>query len=97
MSQFSTKVTVFSILGLNLIGMTLIFPLLPEFESRFHVSKLMIGIMSSLYALFAFLSAPLIGRWSDRAGRKQALALSMFGSAIGWFMTAFAPNFWWVI
>lgn len=97
MSLRSTKITAFVILGLDLIGMTIIFPLLPDFETHFHVSKLMIGIMSSLYALFAFLSAPLLGRWSDRVGRKKALAISMFWSAIGWFMTAFAPSFGWVI
>lgn len=53
--------------------------------------------MGGTYALCSFVASPLLGRLSDRMGRKKILAISVFGSAIGWIITAFAPNFWWVL
>ncbi len=53
--------------------------------------------MGGTYALCSFVASPLLGRFSDRRGRKNILALSVFGSAVGWMITAFAPNFWWVL
>lgn len=97
MAHISTKTAVFTTIALDLIGLTIIFPLLPLFESQFAVSPLWIGLMGSAYAVCSFVAAPLLGRWSDRIGRKKILAVSVFGSGIGWMITAFAPNFWWVI
>ena len=53
--------------------------------------------MGGVYALCSFVASPLLGRLSDRIGRKKILTLSVFGSALGWIITAFAPNFWWVL
>lgn len=96
-SSFSTKTAVFTTIALDLIWLTIIFPLLPIFETQFGVSTLWIGIMGWIYALCSFVASPLLGRLSDRIGRKRILAISVFGSAVGWFITALAPNFWWVL
>lgn len=96
-SSRSMKVAIFTTIALDLIGLTIIFPLLPIFETQFGVSPIWIGIMGGVYALCSFVASPLLGRLSDRMGRKKILAISVFGSAIGWLVTAFAPNFWWVL
>lgn len=93
----SVKAAIFTTIALDLIGLTIIFPLLPIFETRFGASPIQIGIMGALYALCSFVASPLLGRWSDRIGRKKILTLSVFGSAIGWVITAFAPSFFWVL
>jgi DHA1 family tetracycline resistance protein-like MFS transporter len=97
MSSFSTKTAIFTTIALDLIGLTIIFPLLPIFETQFGASTLWIGIMGWAYALCSFVASPLLGRLSDRIGRKKILTISVFGSAVGWIITAFAPNFWWVL
>lgn len=91
------KAAIFTTIALDLIGLTIIFPLLPIFETQFWASPIWIGIMGGTYALCSFVASPLLGRLSDRMGRKKILAISVFGSAIGWIITAFAPNFWWVL
>ncbi len=91
------KTAIFTTIALDLIGLTIIFPLLPIFETQFGASPIWIGIMGGIYALCSFVASPLLGRLSDRMGRKKILAISVFGSAVGWLITAFAPNFWWVL
>jgi len=83
-------------IALDLIGLTIIFPILPSFIDRFGISYLMTGMIGATYALCSFISAPYLGRLSDRFGRRNLLFLSVLGSAIGWIITAFAPNVWWV-
>ncbi len=88
---------IFLTIALDLIGLTIIFPILPSFIDRFHISYLMTGVIGAVYALCSFVSAPYLGRLSDKFGRRNLLFGSVLGSAIGWIITAFAPTVWWVI
>lgn len=97
-TNFSTpKKAIFLTIALDLIGLTIIFPILPAFMERFDIGTMMVGIIGATYALFSFISAPYLGRLSDRFGRRNILFVSIIGSAIGWIITAFAPNVWWVL
>ncbi len=87
------KKAIFLTIALDLIGLTIIFPLLPLFQQHYGASYLMVGIMGASYAFFSFVSAPYLGRLSDKFGRRNILLTSVIGSAIGWFITAFAPSF----
>lgn len=78
MTSSFTKTAVFITIALDLIGLTIIFPLLPIFESQFGASMIWIGIMGGIYALCSFVASPLLGRLSDRIGRKKILAISVF-------------------
>jgi MFS transporter, DHA1 family, tetracycline resistance protein len=84
-------------IALDLIGLTLIFPIFPSFIDRFGISHMMVWIIGATYALCSFISAPYLGRLSDKFGRRNILLMSVTGSAFGWILTAFAPNVWWVI
>ncbi|WP_179394189.1 MFS transporter [Lacticaseibacillus absianus] len=55
------------------LGMSLIFPVMPFIKNDLHLSATDMGIMSSLYALTQFIASPLVGRLSDRIGRKPLL------------------------
>ncbi|WP_125706090.1 MFS transporter [Lacticaseibacillus daqingensis] len=55
------------------LGMSLIFPVMPFIKNDLHLSATDMGIMSSLYALTQFVASPIIGRLSDRIGRKPIL------------------------
>jgi DHA1 family tetracycline resistance protein-like MFS transporter len=52
-------------------------------------------MLAALYALMQFLFAPLIGSVSDRYGRRPVILISLLGSAIDYFLIAFAPNLIW--
>ncbi|MBI3341489.1 MFS transporter [Candidatus Curtissbacteria bacterium] len=45
-----------------------------------------------MFSVCQFLSTPIIGRLSDKYGRKPLLLISIAGTAVSFFMAAFAPN-----
>jgi len=52
------------------------------------------GILGSLYAVLQFVFAPIWGGLSDRYGRKPILMLTLFGTAVGYFLWIMSGNFW---
>ncbi len=91
------KRAIFLTIALDLIGLTIIFPILPGFIDRYGISEMMVGVIGATYALCSFISAPYLGRLSDKFGRRNILLTSVAGSAVGWIITAFAPTVWWVL
>lgn len=77
-----TKYLVIFTVALDVIGMGIIMPILPEFVREFGASYLQTTLLVSIYALCSFLSAPLLGAISDRYGRKLVLVISIFGTAL---------------
>jgi DHA1 family tetracycline resistance protein-like MFS transporter len=79
----------------NVLGFTLIMPVLPFVVERYGGSKLMYGFLLSAYAFFQFLGAPWLGRLSDSVGRKPVLLISQAGTLLSWFVFGaawFLPN-----
>lgn len=50
------------------------------------------GYFIAVYALLQFLCAPVLGRLSDKYGRRPVLLLSLFGAGVDYIFMAFAPN-----
>lgn len=63
-------------------------------DGTFLVTVLFGGVLGSLYAVLQFFFAPLWGRISDRAGRRNILVLSTAGTAVGYLVWFFAGSFW---
>lgn len=76
----------------DVLGMTLIFPLLPFYAEHFGATPLVVGTLSASYAVCQLISAPVLGRWSDRVGRKRVLVVSQLGTCAGFLVLAFAPS-----
>jgi len=93
-SQNKTKYLIIFTVALDVIGMGIIMPIMPEFIHEFNASYLQTTLLVSAYALCSFLAAPLLGAISDRYGRKLVLVTSIFGTALGWFIVGFAGNLW---
>ncbi|WP_316675062.1 TCR/Tet family MFS transporter [uncultured Tolumonas sp.] len=91
---------IFATVGLDAIGIGLIFPILPrllqEVTHTAHIATY-IGIMTALYALMQFIFSPLLGSLSDNWGRRPVLILSLAGAAINYFIMAFSPHLWMLI
>ena len=60
----------------------MILPLLPFYAQEFHATPLQIGLLFSSYSLTQLLFAPLLGRLSDRVGRRPVLLASIAGSVV---------------
>jgi MFS transporter, DHA1 family, tetracycline resistance protein len=83
---------IFLVVFIDLLGFGLILPLLPYIAEHFHANAFQIGLLAATYSLFQFLSAPVMGRLSDRYGRKKLLLISQFGSVLGYILLGLAQS-----
>src|SRR5262245_25784696 len=80
---------VFFIMLLDVMGLTILIPVTPYIVQRYSGDALMVTLMTAIYAAAQFFAAPLLGKVSDRYGRRPVLLASVFGSAIGYLMFGF--------
>lgn len=81
---------IFIIILVDLLGLTIIIPLLPLYATSFGADPLLIGALGTAYPLMQFLGAPLLGGLSDRFGRKPVLVISQIGTFAGFIVLGFA-------
>lgn len=84
--------TIFLIVFIDLMGFGLILPLLPFIAERYNASPEQIGLLAATYSLFQFISAPILGRLSDRYGRKKLLVISQLGTFLGFILLGLANS-----
>ena len=80
-------VPVFPVLLVNFIGFlgySLIIPILVFLVEHFGGNAFVYGIVGAIYPAFQLIGAPLLGRWSDRVGRRRALLVSQIGTLAAW-------------
>lgn len=85
--------TVFVTILLDLIGFGMILPTLPYYAQELHATPAKIGLLFSSYSLAQLLFAPMLGRLSDRIGRRPVLLATICGSVAGHLIFAFAHSF----
>jgi DHA1 family tetracycline resistance protein-like MFS transporter len=92
--DFKRILPVLVIVLVDLMGLSIIIPLLPLYAARFGASPLTIGILQATYPMMQFLGAPVLGRLSDRFGRKPVLVVSQIGTLIGFIVLGIANTLW---
>jgi len=86
----SRLLTIFLIVFVDLLGFSLILPLLPYYAESFGASPIIVGLMVASYAAAQLIGAPLLGRLSDRIGRRSVLLLSVAGTLLGFVLLGLA-------
>ncbi|WP_251342577.1 MFS transporter [Haloplanus halophilus] len=76
--------TVVFVVFLDLVGFGVVIPILPYYVRSFGVGDVFIGLLAATYSLTQFLAAPVLGRYSDRWGRRPVVVLSLAGSVVAW-------------
>jgi MFS family permease len=76
--------TVVFVVFLDLVGFGIVIPIIPYYVRSFGVGDVFIGLLAATYSLTQFLAAPVLGRYSDRWGRRPVVVLSLVGSAVAW-------------
>jgi MFS family permease len=76
----------------NALGYGIIIPILYPYSVQFGLSDFQNGLLFAIFSICQFISTPLIGRLSDKYGRRPLLVTSISGTALSFVMMAFAPN-----
>jgi multidrug resistance protein len=82
--------TIWTTVAIDLVGFGMIFPILPIYAKRFHVSTAAATGLVAAFSAASFVFSPIWGRVSDRVGRKPLLILSLAGTAVGSLLTGLA-------
>ena len=86
--------TIFLIVFVGLLGFSIILPLLPYYAETFGASPTLVGVLTASYAAAQLIGAPVLGRLSDRYGRRPILLLSSLGTLVGFLILGFANSLW---
>src|SRR6266480_4470852 len=86
----SPLLPIFLIVSVDVLGLTIILPLLPFYAEKFGASPAVVGLLVSTYALCQLIAGPILGRMSDHAGRRPLLLVSQVGTLIGFLVLAYA-------
>lgn len=83
---------------LDVLGIGILIPVLPQLIYKifipagftFDQGLIVLGWLTAIYPLMQFFATPILGQLSDRFGRRPLLGFSLFGTAIGYVIFAFA-------
>ena len=73
------------------LGFSIVVPFLVFLVTQWGGNALVYGLIGATYSAFQLIGAPILGRWSDRYGRRKILLLSQLGTLVSWiiFLIAF--------
>jgi DHA1 family tetracycline resistance protein-like MFS transporter len=77
---------IFLVVAVDILGLTLVLPLLPFYAERFGATPQIVGLLVTVYALCQLVAGPFLGQLSDRYGRRRLLIVSQVGTLIGFFI-----------
>lgn len=91
-NKYGPLITILLIIFVDILGFTLMIPLLPFYAQSLGATPLQVGILSSSYGLCSLLAGPILGDLSDNFGRKKILLLSQIGTFIGFVILIFSHS-----
>ena len=78
---------------IDLLGFTVVMPLLAPFAEQYGFRERQIGLLFSAYPLCQLIAGPILGRMSDRYGRRPILIFSQAGTALSFLILGLSRNF----
>lgn len=95
MNRKASLTIIFITVFIDLLGFGLLIPILPTFASKeLYISDFEIGIIVAAYSLMQFIFNPIIGKYSDRVGRRPIIIITLLITAASYLIFSFANNFW---
>src|SRR5918912_2080197 len=92
----SPLVVIFVTVFIDLVGFGIVIPVLPYYVegTRFNASPRMVGLLFASYSVMQFIFTPVLGRLSDRHGRRPILLISLLGTCAGFLILGTATTLW---
>src|SRR5947207_5246679 len=76
--------------AIDLVGFGIVLPILPLYAKQFGASAATATALVAAFSAAQFVCAPILGRLSDRVGRKPVLLFSLAGTAVASVITGLA-------
>ncbi len=94
--KHATLGVVFLTIFVSMIGFGIVIPVLPDYAKNepFKLTPAALGWLTGVFSLVQLFTGPLLGKISDRVGRRPVLLISIIGTAIGYFVTGAANAAW---
>ena len=88
----SPLVVIFTTVFIDLVGFGIVIPVLPFYAegTRFGATPRMVGLLFASYSVMQLIFSPILGRLSDKYGRRPVLLISIIGTGIGFLILGFA-------
>ena len=67
---------------INSLSLTILIPVIYSYGKEFHLNDFQTSLLFSIYSVAQFFATPVIGKLSDRYGRKPLLIISLLGTVI---------------
>lgn len=92
----SPLLVIFITVFIDLVGFGIVIPVLPFYVEgeRFQASPRAVGLLFASYSVMQLLFTPVLGRLSDKYGRRPILLISLIGTGIGFLVMGFATTLW---
>ena len=92
----SPLVVIFTTVFIDLVGFGIVIPVLPFYAegTAFNATPRTVGFLFASYSIMQLLAAPVLGRLSDKYGRRPVLLFSIIGTGIGFLILGFATTIW---
>jgi DHA1 family tetracycline resistance protein-like MFS transporter len=92
----SPLLVIFITVFIDLVGFGIVIPVLPHYVegTKFNATPRMVGILFASYSVMQLIFSPVLGRLSDRYGRRPVLFFSLLGTSLGFFILGFATTLW---
>lgn len=92
----SPLLVIFITVFIDLVGFGIVIPVLPFYVegTRFNASPRTVGLLFASYSIMQLIFTPILGRLSDKYGRRPVLLVSLVGTGIGFLIFGFATTLW---
>src|SRR5882762_7521090 len=90
----SPLLVIFVTVFIDLVGFGIVIPVLPYYAegTRFGATPREVGLLFASYSLMQLIFSPVLGRLSDRYGRRPILIISLLGTCLGFLILGFATT-----
>lgn len=92
----SPLLVIFITVFIDLVGFGIVIPVLPFYAEGtvFNATPRTVGILFASYSVMQLIFSPILGRLSDKYGRRPVLLISIIGTGIGFLIMGFANTLW---
>src|SRR5919199_3052303 len=92
----SPLIVIFTTVFIDLVGFGIVIPVLPFYAEGtiFNATPRTVGLLFASYSIMQLIFSPVLGRLSDKHGRRPVLLVSLLGTALGFLILGFATTLW---